>query len=186
MKKFIINLAMTALLIGPVIAQPGVPPVGDAYTLLSGEHTPVIYSGSGQASSSAGYTTQWLQMGYSPNATAAANSNIGRYNPEQFTLGLKLSLAGGADSTLVSSARFELAYDTSSTRYWIGDSSNTFLSASSSSRSDYGIWTFGQQANASRGYLYPLRALQGGYIRLVFETTTSDAVVIEWTLTGEH
>ncbi len=186
MKKHIIYSVITALLIGSAIAQPGVPPIGDVYTLLSGEHTPVIYTGAGTASSSSGYTTAWLQIGYAPLASAKNNNNIGRFNPEQFTLGLKLSLGEGADSALISSARFELAYDTTSTVFWIGDSSNCFIYLNSFSRSDYGIWTFNKLSETARGYLYPLRVLQGGYIRLVFETTTSDAVEIEWNLTGEH
>jgi hypothetical protein len=186
MKRSFSIFALLVLLFGNAIAQPGVPPAGDAYTLLSGEHTPVIYSGSGEASSAEGYTTQWLQIGYSPYAEAKNNHNIGRFNPEQFTLGLKLTLGAEADSTLISSARFELAYDTTATAFWISDSTNMFISGTGIARFDYGVWIFSPLSDQTRGWLYPLRVLQGGYIRLVFETTTSDEVEIEWILTGEH
>ncbi len=186
MKISLIALVLTELLCGFANAQPGVPPAGDSYSLLSGEHTPVIYTGSGEASSSAGYTTQWLQIGYSPSATTKNNNNIGRFNPEQFTLGMTLTLGSGADSSMVSTARFELAYDTTVAAFWVGDSSNTFIGPTSSSRLDYGVWTFNKVLDTAHGRLYPLRVLQGGYIRFVFETTTSDEVVIDWTLTGEH
>jgi len=186
MKTFFISLVMLALSLGSVKAQPGVPPVGDTYSLLSGEHTPVIYSGAGEASAAGSYTTQWLQIGYSPEASVKNNHNIGRFNPEQFTLGVKLSLGAEADSTLISAARFELAYDTTSSVFWAGDSSNIFIATSNSVRPDYGIWTFSPLINGTRGWVYPLRVLHGGYIRLVFETTTADEVEIEWVLTGEH
>lgn len=186
MKTIFISLVMFALSFCPVNAQPGVPPVGDTYSLLSGEHTPVIYSGTGEASAAGSYTTQWLQIGYSPESSVKNNHNIGRFNPEQFTLGVKLSLAADADSTLLSTARFELAYDTTASEFWAGDSSNIFIASSNSVRPDYGIWVFNPLSNRTRGWVYPLRVLHGGYIRFVFETTTADEVEIEWVLTGEH
>lgn len=186
MKNVVINFLFIALITGSVLAQPGVPPVGDLYSLLSGEHTPVIYSGSGEVSSSAACSTQWLQIGYSPETSNIENSAIGRFDPRRFTIGVRLSLTAGADSALITSARFELAYDTTSSVYWISDSSNVFISTNSYSRQDYGIWTFYPQSGTSQGKLYPLRVLQGGFIRFIFETTTSDAVEIDWILTGEH
>lgn len=167
-------------------AQPGVPPTGDVWTLLSGEHTPVIFSGAGEASVSADYTTQWMQICYSPDAPSNSNHNISRYNPEHFTLGVKLSLTTGGDTALVHQARFEIAYDTTSTIYWNGDSSNIFISSDAFRRSDYGVWTFDPVNSTTEGRLFPLRIFQGGYLRFSFSTTTSDAVGIDWTLTGEH
>jgi len=186
MKKEILSALLTLLCVFAALAQPGRPPVGDAGMLLSGEHTPVIYTGSGTASGSSSYTTEWLQIGYSPSASATANNNIGRFNPEQFTLGLTIALGSGADSALISSAHFEVAYDTTSEAFWNGDSSNLFIAPDNYVRADYGIWTFRPVSGETPEYLFPLRVLQGGYIRMVFETTTADEVEIEWTLTGEN
>lgn len=171
----------------PALAQPGVAPVGDAYSLLAGEHTPVIYSGVGAVNGSTGsYATPWLPIGYSPQAASAANNNIARYNPEQFTLGLKIACIGQGDSACVTSARFETAYDTTLTTFWNADSSNEFIKAGNYKEVDYGSWRFESLADTSRAWLYPLRVMQGGYVRLVLGTTTSDSLSVAWTLTGEH
>ena len=187
MKRLFLTIVFA--LLGALVsyAQPGTLPVADTYSILAGEHTPVIYTGSGTIKGpSNALTTSWLQIGYSTSATDAANNNLTRYNPEKFTLGLKLACSGSGDSARVTKARFEIAYDTTAAAYWNGDSSNVFIKSGNLSLSDYGIWRFEVLSDTSRSWLYPLKVLQGGYLRLVFETTTADTGSLVWTLTGEH
>jgi len=181
-----------AILIGIVFAatvgaQPAKTPPPDPGQMLSGEHTPVLYSGSGTIKGSGNsLTTSWLQIGYSPNASEAANANIGRYNPEKFALALKIACYNVGDSARVTTARFEQAYDTTLTAFWNADSSNRFIKSGNFNLGDYGVWRFEVLSDTSRRWLYPLRVLQGGYIRFLFETTTADTASLVWTLTGEH
>ena len=184
----ILKLTIIAVLVSALtaFAQPGAVPVGDSYTFLAGEHTPVIYSGSGTVSVAHTLTTQWLQIGYSPNAAEVANSNLGRFNPEKFTVGVKLACSGSGDSARVTTARFEEAYDTTIAAFWNADSSNIFIKSGNYGLQDYGVWRFEVLADTSHRQLYALRVLQGGYVRLVFQTTTADTASLSWTLTGEH
>ncbi len=186
MKTIPIAIITLTIIVGGLFAQPGAIPVADTYTLLAGEHTPVIHSGSGLLSGAKSLTTPWIQIGYSPSASTTDNSNIGRYNPEHFTLGLKTRCSGLGDSARVAIAYFEEAYDTTLAPFWNGDSSNVFIKSGNFNLADYGIWRFEVQSDTSRSHLYPLRVLQGGYIRMVFENTTADTTSLIWSLTGEH
>jgi len=187
MKRIFAALAAAVIIVLAAWAQPGKTPVADAYAILAGEHTPVIYTGAGQISASKGaLTTSWLQIGYSPSAYDAANSVIGRYNPEKFTLALKLACFNVGDSAQVSQARFEQAYDTSLAAHWNADSSNIFIKSGNFNLGDYGVWRFEILSDTTRRWLYPLKVLQGGYIRFIFESTAADTTSLVWTLTGEH
>jgi len=187
MYKIFVTILFTLCAAFVANAQPGKLPVADTYSILAGEHTPVIYSGSGTINGASNtLTTSWLQIGYSANASDATNNNLTRYNPEKFTLGLKLACSGSGDSARVSKARFEVAYDTTATAYWNADSSNIFIKSGNFTLGDYGIWRFEVLGDTSRSWLYPLKVLQGGYLRMVFETTVADTSSLVWTLTGEH
>ena len=154
---------------------------------ISGEHYPVIYSGSGVIFGSAhACTTRWVQVGYSSSATSAANRNIGRFDPELFTAELKLRCYGNGDSARVAGARFETAYDTTGKAFWNGDSSNRFIQSGNFSHPDYGVWRFETLTDSSRRWIYPLRLLVGGYARLILSSDTWDSTNVDWRLICEH
>jgi hypothetical protein len=185
-KNTLLSLVTALFLAAATFAQPGALPKGDAYTLLAGSHTPVIYSGSGTVSTAASLTTSWLQIGYSPSASTEQNNNIGRYDPRLFAVGLKLACNGSGDSARITSARFEVAYDTTRAPFWCADSSNQFIKSAAYNDLQYGIWKFETLGDTSRSWIYPLRVVNGGYLRLVFATITADTASVQWTLTGEQ
>ncbi|MBM3328200.1 MAG: hypothetical protein FJY67_01845 [Calditrichaeota bacterium] len=179
--------ALGAVLFDLSFAQPGVSPVGTASDFLSSEHTPVIWSGSGRINGAGNtYTTSWLQIGYSPSVAAVDNSNIARFNPERFTLTLKVSNYNVGDSAVVGSARFELAYDTTAAAAWSADSTNRFIQSGGFNHPLYGQGVYEALLDTARRWDYPLRIPRGGFIRFVFGTTTADSVNIAWTLWGEN
>jgi len=159
-------------------------PAGD---LLVGEHYPVLYTGQGLIRGTAHpCTTAWLQVGYSPSASEADNRNIGIFNPEVFTIGMKLSTWGNGDSAQVQAARFECAYDTSASPFWNSDSSNLFVTSDAFDHPDYGQWRFEPLSNTSRRWLFPARLLIGGYVRLILESEIGDTCQVDWSLICEH
>ena len=162
-------------------------PKKSAAEFIAGEHFPIIYSGQGKAMGAADpCTTGWCQVGFSPWAESADNRNIGIFNPQAFTVGLKVSCYGAGDSARISRAYFECAYNTTSERFWSGDSSNLFIEDGCFTHDLYGKWRFEALSNTSRQWLYPVRAMVGGYMRLIFESDISDTTVINWTLICEH
>jgi len=83
--------------------------------LIGGEHTPIIYSGSGMCSntSSVVYTTRWLLVGFAEGATRRDSKDISYFNPEIFTVGIRLDI-DGSDCGLTS-AYFEYCLDSAET-----------------------------------------------------------------------
>ncbi len=134
---------------------------------------------------SGGYTTSWLQVGYSPNASDGDNHNIRQYNPESFTLALLLTSVQG-DTAQLSDAYFEQIYDTTATEFWNADSSNVFIDSGTFTHYQYGNWRFEPLEDTNRYYLYPLRLFVGGYVRMVFATTVDDTFEVEWKLICEQ
>ena len=147
---------------------------------LGGEHTPLVWIGSDTISSTANfgaYATGWMQIGYSPNATAAANATVFPFNPQIFTVSIQKvhAFATAEDSCYLSSARFEIADSaTAVVPFWNSDSSNLFIATTNYSRVDYGSWTFLPDTITTMRYIYPLKVQQGAYIRLVFSTVAQD------------
>jgi len=168
-------------------AQTGIMPTGDAGNLLSGEHTPVIWSGAGVINGAGNnYTTTWQQIGSSPFSSAVLNNNIAVYDPEKFTLTLKLSCYGAGDSARISQAIFSMAFDTTAAAAWTADSTNVFIKSGNYNHPLYGQGLYEVLADTARRWDYPLRVVRGGFIRFIFSTTTSDSVNVSWTLWGEH
>ncbi|MDP8239248.1 MAG: hypothetical protein P9X24_09165 [Candidatus Hatepunaea meridiana] len=162
-------------------------PNKSAGEMLAGEHFPVIYTGQGLIKGAANsYTTSWCQVGFSSVAENDDNRNIGIFNPEIFSVGIKLGCNGDGDSARVSSARFECAYDTTWISFWNADSSNQFIESNNYSCNQYGIWRFEALDDTSRQWLFPLRVMIGGYIRLVFTSDIDDTCQVDWTLICEH
>ncbi|MFC2150143.1 hypothetical protein ACFLQV_01440 [Calditrichota bacterium] len=179
---------MTMLLLAlPVFAQTPALPSVDVSHLIAGEHFPLIYTGSGSIEGAAdSYTSAWQQIGYAPGASSTANRNVGIFNPEYFTLGLKLACSGAGDSAAVELGYFETAYDTTEAGFWNADSSNRFIEDGIFGHNDYGVWRFETQRDTARTYAYPLRVLAGGYVRLTFSADIADTTAIDWRLTCEH
>ncbi len=187
MQKRIYIILALLLIISPALAQTPSLPNADAGRFLAGEHYPLIYSGSGQINGSADpCTTAWYQVGYSPNATAVDNRNIGIFNPEVFSVGLKLATWGAGDSAQVYSGRFESAYDSTGAVFWNADSSNYFIEDGIYGHKNYGSWRFESLSDTSRQSLYRVRALTGGYIRLIFASNLADTCQVNWSLICEH
>ena len=183
-----ILLVANVILVSYLTGQPAVsPPIPDAGALLSGEHTPIIFTDQDQIRGAAHpCTTAWMQTGSSSSASDAANRNIDRFDPEVFTLSIKLATWGAGDSAGVQEARFECAYDTTGTTFWNGDSSNVFISDGAFNLPDYGVWRFEPVSNTSLGWLFPVRLLIGGYTRFIFSHELADTCSIDWSLTCEH
>ncbi len=186
--NIIFTIALISLMLSQASAQDmGVAPHPDPGVLLSREHVPVIFSGSGDINGAVNsLTTSWLQVGYSPIASNSANRNIGKYNPQHFTAELKLACFNVGDSAQVSSARAEFAMDTTLSAGWNADSSNSFIASGSYSHAEYGNWRYESLDDTSRRWNYPLKVQRGGYLRLVFETTLEDTTTINWSLICEH
>ncbi len=162
-------------------------PNRSAGDFLAGEHYPIIYTGQDEIRGSAHpCTTAWRQVGFSASAGAEANRNIGLFNPEVFTVGLKLGCSGAGDSARISAARFESAYDTTTKAFWNGDSSNIFIEDGCYHHADYGVWKFETLDDTSRWWLYPIRAVVGGYVRLILESDIADTCTVDWSLICEH
>lgn len=162
-------------------------PNRSAGVLIAGEHFPVIYSGDGLIKGAANtYTSPWFQVGFSPWAVEADNHNIGIFNPEIFTVGVKLSCFGAGDSAQISSAYIDCAFDTTAQPFWNGDSSNKFIETGCFNHDQYGIWRFEALSDTSRRWLYPVRAVVGGYLRLVFESDVEDTCNVDWMMICEH
>jgi len=187
MKQAIIILT-AVLSISSVFAQTSIQlPNADAGTFLAGEHYPLIYTGDGLIRGAAHpCTTSWQQVGFSSIASDADNRNIGIFNPEIFTVGLKLDCWGSGDSANVSSARFECAYDTTLNIFWNADSSNCFIMDGCYGHDQYGSWRFEALEDTSMQWLYPVRTNIGGYIRLILESDIADTCKANWTLICEH
>jgi hypothetical protein len=199
--KRIITIILALLIAGVSLAVPKRQEYGgrnssNAAYLLGGEHAPLIYSSSGTCSQAGGaYTTDWMQIGYAATqdfaAGDSANKRIFEINPEKFTLTLGYKCAGAGDTARISSARFEVA-DSSSAAvpFWCPDSANLFIASGNYNRVDYGVWTFEPHTasfpDSVRREMFPLKILQGAYVRLVYETTTTDTVTVSWTLKGEN
>lgn len=185
MKQLICLLVLLA--VAAPSSSGAAPPNESAAFFISGEHYPLRYNGVGTIFGAAHpCTTAWVQVGWSDCAGDAANRNVGRFNPQLFTVGLKLACYGSGDSARVSKGRFESAYDTTAAPFWSGDSSNIFIQSGSFSHPDYGVWRFETLANTARRWLYPARLLVGGYVRLILESGIADSCSVEWTLIGEH
>ena len=161
-------------------------------SLIGSEHSPLIYSGSDTISSSANfgtYTTDWLQIGFSPNVSDTGNRRVVEHNGEFFTLSLlkKHAFAVAADCCSVTDAWFETADSSGAViPYWNADSANVFIDSGNYNRSDYGTWTFEPDTITTHGYDYALKVLRGGYIRFNFATTIQDCTIVEWQLRLEH
>jgi len=154
---------------------------------LSGEHYPLIQSGQGTIYGAAHpCTTRWVQVGYSQSAGDFANRNAARFAPSIFTLGLKLTKQGSGDSARVSAARYEAANDTTAAAFWNADSSNKFIVSGAYNLPDYGLWRFEPVADTTRQWLYPLRVMAGGYVRLVLSSDIADTCRVDWALVGQH
>ena len=160
--------------------------------VLGSEHSPLTYSSSDTISSSANfgvYTTDWLQIGFSPFVTDTGNKRLAEHNPEIFTLSiLKLHpVPVATDCCSVTDAWFELADSSSSgVAYWAADSSNYFINSGNYNRSDYGVWTYEPDTITTRGYDYTLKVLRGSHIRFNFQTTNQDCTIVVWTLRSEN
>lgn len=187
-KTFILTVWVLALgAAAPAKGQISAPAPESPEFYLSGEHYPVLYSGTGLVRGAAHpCTTAWVHTGYSPYAPPAANRNIGRFNPEVFTALVKLSVWGAGDSAAVTQAWFETAYDTAAAPFWNADTSNRFITAAASSRDDFGRWTFLPVRSTARGWSFPLRVLTGGYLRLILSSDLADTCQVSWTLVGER
>ena len=169
MHRYTSILIMTILLVASGFCQTEIQlPNKSAGDFLAGEHFPVIYSGAGTINGAAyPCTTAWRQVGYSPEADFAANRNIGVFNPQVFTVGIKLTCSGGGDSARVSRAYLECTYDSTAKSFWNGDSSNVFIEDGCYSHQEYGVWKFEAINDTARCWLFPIRAMIGGYLRLV-------------------
>ncbi len=162
-------------------------PRSDTGDLLAGEHSQLLYTGQNLILGSAcPCTTAWMQIGQSDIASNSANRNISCYNPEVFTLMIKLATYSAGDSASIDEACFECAYDTTGNDYWNGDSSNVFIQSGAYNLHDYGIYRFEPVADTARGWLFPLRLVTGGYTRLIFSTDISDTLQVDWSLICEH
>lgn len=188
MQRILTTILFSVLLISSAYSQISAQlPNAEAGTFLAGEHYPVIYSSEGLIRGTAHpCTTSWHQVGFSSLAAYAENRNIGIFNPEVFTVGLKLSCWGSGDSAKVSSAHFECAYDTTLKAFWNGDSSNCFIENGSYDHDQYGIWRYEVLADTSMQWLYPVRMIIGGYIRLILTSDIADTCQVNWTLICEH
>ncbi|NQU05886.1 MAG: hypothetical protein HQ568_07320 [Calditrichaeota bacterium] len=155
--------------------------------LIAGEHYPLIYTGDGLIKGSTNtLSTAWMQVGFAADADEDANRNVGIFNPEVFTVGVKLSCYGSGDSAGISAAHFECAYDIDLQPFWNADSSNNFIELDCYSHEQYGVWRFEAIDDTARQWLFPIRMLIGGYIRLVFETDVVDTSQVNWCLICEH
>jgi len=188
MFRYTIIILLTVLCVSVGFCQTDVQlPNKSAGEFLAGEHYPLIYSGVGVIQGAAHpCTTAWRQIGYSPEADTDDNRNIGLFNPEVFTVRLKLTCSGSGDSASFSRAYFESAYDTTAKSFWNGDSSNVFIEGGTFSHPEYGIWRFEAVDDTSRGWLFPIRGMIGGYLRLVFESDIADTCTVNWSLICEH
>ena len=169
--------------------------------VLGSEHAPLIYSGSGTYSGTAlgAYTTDWMQIGFSPAVTDTGNKRIVEHNGEYFTLYINLTRSysgtyrGSNDSLSLKTARFEIADSSNATvGFWNPDSSNLFIADGNYNRTDYGIWTFEDflqdtSTTSTRRYVYPLKVFAGSHIRFVFGTTgVDDTIGVTWKLKLEN
>jgi len=154
---------------------------------MAAERYPIIFTGEGLIKGAGSqYITEWSQIGYSPDANENDNRNIALFNPDVFTIGLKLGVYNEGDSAKISTAYLESCYNTSSYEFWNGDTSNLFISEGSYNHDLYGSWRFEALSDTSRYWLFPLRALIGGYVRFIFETDLEDTVSVKWTLVCER
>ncbi len=162
-------------------------PKPDRDALLAGEHAVTAYSGTGLIPGSKGtYTTAWMPVGWSPQASRSANDNILRLAPRCFTVTLKTAVYNCGDSVSIDGARFECALDTTGAVIWNADSSNVFISGEAFASPDYGLWRFAPITNSSRYYACPLRVITEGYIRLALDSNLSDSTTVTWTLIGRR
>lgn len=188
MKK-LIPILICAVLFGAASFTQSAPPLPnrDAGLFLAGEHFPLILNGQGEIFGAAHpCTTIWVQTGYSPDADVSDNQNVAVFNPEVFTLGVKISCFSVGDSAKISEARFECAYDTTLSSFWNADSSNIFLEEGNFAHIDYGNWRFEALDDTSRRWLYPLKIMVGGYVRFIFASDIEDTCSVDWILTGEN
>lgn len=188
MSRIFLASIISLILISPAFSQQSVTvPSGSARDFLAGEHTPIIFNGDGSIQGTADpCTTAWVQVGYASIASIADNRNIGRFNPEKFTLAMKLACAGAGDSAKVAECRFEQAYDTTGILSWNGDSSNVVITSGAYDHPQYGTWKFEAVEDTSRNYLFPVRMFVGGYVRLIFESDIADTCSVDWSLICEH
>ncbi len=129
------------------------------------------------------YTTSWMQVGFATDGDD--NDNIRDYNPNHFTVAIKLASVQG-DTAQLSDAYFEQTFDTTGTAYWNADSSNVFIESGRYIHAQYGNWRFEPFDDTNRYYLFPLRLFVGGYVRLNFATTVDDTFEVDWELICEH
>jgi len=174
----------------------------DAGRALGGEHTTLKWSGVEYLPKNvvSEQTTDWIQYGYSPNATMAAGNVEFHANPEVFTLTVWLDsypTNDPGDSTILSTIRFEYADSlTAVVPFWNADSSNLVVADGYYSHSQYGTWryedipkTLGTTVDDKR-WVYTLRVTRpGGCIRLVFGCTVDtmdDSTRVRYELSGEN
>ncbi len=186
--KIIITLALTLFAVFTAVHAQQIPvlPLGSIDQMSAAERAPLVFSGECDISGTAYSSTKWIQIGYSSEATESANRNISLFNPEFFSLVLKLSTTGSGDSSKISSGWFESAIDTTESPQWNADSSNFFISANATDHTQYGYWRFESLQSTGNAYIYPLRALIGGFIRFNFQSDIADTSHLEWKLVCEH
>ena len=165
---------------------------------ISGEHLPVIASGSVIMPPNGGdIATIWHQTGWSFQADSTkvgqqSNRNISYYNPQVFTLLVDLQAVN--DSIGLLQAWFMTAIDTNDSPIWNPDTTNLFVYDGAYNNSNYGSWVFediprtiGTTDTIIRAY--PIRVFHGGWIRFYFDnilTAMGDSVQVDYWLIGEH
>jgi len=166
-------------------------PAGETSIFLAGEHTPVIYRitlaqdhyivGCADAC-----TTAWFDIGASPYASDADNRNIGIFNPECFTVGIKMTWSFNGDSCQINKAYFETCYQTTDFVFWNADSSNFFIDGDCYSHDDYGDWRYQTLLDTSRFYLYTCRVWAGSKMRVILESGIEDSVDFDLFVISEN
>lgn len=211
-----ITLLIALLIAGTAFGATPQPELYPPYTGNSvqgyhgGEHLPIQWTGRVELRNAVVSTTEWFQVGFTTAATTNLNENIGRYNPEKFTIDMNLRWARAAadstwlcDSAYVRNAWWEHRWDTTASssslngevrrNAWPLDSLNYFVKNGAYNGGSYignGGWqaeSFGDVA-ADTVYTWQaiLRFWEGGYYRLNFESTSTDTFYIDYKVTGEH
>lgn len=71
--------------------------------------------------------------------------------------------------------------------FWNADSSNYFIKDGNFTHSQYGTWRFEDFNDSARVWSFPLRVLQGGFMRVIFASPqTLDTTTINWSLKCEN
>lgn len=205
----LLSITLALLLAGMALAATPQPELYPPYTGNSvqgyhgGEHFPLQWTGRVELRNAVTSTTEWFQVGFTTAATTNFNDQIGRYNPEIFTLDMNCRIARLAadstwlgDSSYVRTVWWEHRWDTTAStatlngeirrNAWPLDSLNYPVKYGAYTSPFYGVWQFESFNDTTKTWSVPLRWWEGGYYRLNFQSTSTDTFYIDYRVTGEN